>query len=240
MTAQDTHILSAQKRTANKKAVQKLRRNGLVPAVLYGHGVETSSLQLSRHDFTQLYKEAGESALVDLSVDDQKPVKVLIQDVQRHPVSGDVIHVDLHAIRMNEKTTAETELVLDGVAPAVKDLGGVLVHSLDRLKVECLPQDLPSSITVDVTTLKELGSHISVEEVTMPKGVTALEKPDTIVVSVSAPRSEEELAELEEKPEEDVEKVEVDEKGKKEEGDEEKSEQPESASKAEEGEKKQN
>lgn len=200
--------IQAQARSVLGKKVKALRKSGTLPAVLYGHGLASRSLIVSSAEFLRAYRSAGESTLIDLVVDGQVPVKVIIQDVQRHPVTQVLLHVDFHQVKMTEKLHAEIPLSFTGEAPAVKELGGVLVKNIDRVKVESLPGDLVHEVVVDVSTLKTLDDKVLIRNLPVPKGITVLERPDDVVCLVAPPRSEAELAELEEKVEEKVEEVE--------------------------------
>ncbi len=189
--------IQARARDVRGKNPNTIRKSGNLPAVLYGHGVTARALVVPGNEFLRVYRNAGESTLVDLMVDGAAPVKVIIQEVQRHPVSGLPLHIDFHQVRMTEKMHAEIELAFTGEAPAVKELGGVLVKNLDHVKVEALPRDLVHEITVDVSQLKTFDDFIHVKDIRTPKGITILDKPDEVVVLVTPPRSEQELAELE-------------------------------------------
>ena len=188
---------------------KKLRREAMVPAVLYGHKVKNVFLIVDRKQFQKVFKEAGESSLIDLAIEkEKKPRKVLVKEVQRDPVSGEYLHIDFYEVRMTEKITAEAPLEFKGVSRAVKDLDGVLVKNLDEIEVSCLPQDLPHSILVSISSLKTFDDVIYVKDLDIPKNVEVLAHPEDVVVSVMPPRSEKELEELEEKVEEKVEEVE--------------------------------
>jgi large subunit ribosomal protein L25 len=200
--------LRAQSRTAQGKSPQALRRSGTVPAVVYGNGLKNGNLALNQIEFAKVYRAAGESTLVDLVIDEQPPQKVLIQEVQRHPTKGHVLHVDFHQVKMTEKLHTDIPLVFEGEAPAVKEAGGVLVKNIDHVKVEALPTDLVSEIVVPITSLKTFDDAIRISDVIAPKGITILDQPEEVVAVVNAPRSEAELAELEQKVEENVEGVE--------------------------------
>ncbi|MDD5626629.1 MAG: 50S ribosomal protein L25 [Patescibacteria group bacterium] len=188
---------------------KKLRREAMVPAVLYGHKVKNVFLIADRKEFQKVFQEAGESSLIDLTIEkEKKPRKVLVKEVQRDPVSGEYLHIDFYEVKMTEKITAEAPLEFKGVSRAVKDLDGVLVKSLDEIEVSCLPQDLPHSILVSISSLKTFDDVIHVKDLDIPKNVEVLAHPEDVVVSVMPPRSEKELEELEEKVEEKVEEVE--------------------------------
>lgn len=204
-------VLEARRRKITGKKVAQLREQGIIPAVVYGHGIKPESLELDELPFIKVFKQAKESTLVDLSLDKQKPTKVLIQDVQYHPLSHTIIHVDFHQIKMTEKITTEVNLVFIGQAPAVKELGGVLVKNITALKVTCLPQDLLKEVKVDLTGLKTLEDTIHVSDLKLPKKIELHNKPDETVVLVAPPRSEKELEELSQAVDEEkaVEGVEV-------------------------------
>ena len=210
--------LKVQRRTEIGKVVRRLRRQGLIPAVLYGHGVTNVNLAVPFHQFAKAFKAAAHSSLVDLVVDGGSPVKVLIADVQANPQSGQTAHVDFRQVKMSEKLHTQIPLRFAGEPPAVKAFGGVLVTNLQALPVSCLPQDLVPEIVVDVTKLANLHDSLQIKDLALPNGVEVLLKLEEIVVTVIPPRSEEELAQLEAKPEAKVEAVEVVGKKPKEEG----------------------
>ncbi len=188
--------LKARARTVLGKKTKTIRNAGDIPAVLYGRGVASKSLTVSAGDFSKIYKKAGESTLIDLVIDDAVPTKVIIQDIQRHPLTSVIIHADLHEVKMTEKLKAEIVLSFTGESAAVKELGGVLVKSLDHLKVETLPADLVSEIMVDISSLKTFDDLIHVRDLSIPKGIAVLDKEGEVVALVTPPRSEEELASL--------------------------------------------
>lgn len=212
-----TLMLDAKIRVNLRKQTNKLRKQSLIPVVLYGNHKETKHLQIPESPLLKVYAQAGESTLVDLKVGDHKPVKVLIHELQRDAVSQKILHVDLYEVNMTEKIKAEIKLNFIGESKAVKALGGILVKNHDSLDIECLPDDLVPEIDVDISTLEVFDSHISVADLKLPKGITVLNKPEDIIVLVTEPRSEKELEELEAKVEEKVEEVEVEKKGKLEE-----------------------
>lgn len=210
-------ILKTKTREIRGKGNNKLRKNKTLPAVVYGHAIKSASVAVDYVDFQNVYAKAGESSLIDLVIDGKKPVKAIIQDIQFAAKSGRIIHADFHQVTMTEKITTEVVLKFIGEAPAVKELAGVLVKNLDRVKITCLPADLVHEIEVDLAVLKTFEDMIYVKDLKIPEKVEILEKSDEVVVKVLPPRTEEELKELEEKPEEKVEEVEKVEKEKKEE-----------------------
>ncbi|MFC1721425.1 50S ribosomal protein L25 [Patescibacteria group bacterium] len=200
--------LSAIKRAVDKKKVGKLRQKNLIPAVLYGNGIKNIHLSLDNLVFNKVYKDAGSSTLIDLSVDDKEAHKVLIQDVQFHPATDEVLHIDFYQVKMDEEITAEVEITFIGISPAVKDEGGVLVKNFDTIEVKCLPADLPSEIVIDTSKLATFDDVIKVKDLDISDKVEVMREPDRVIATVAPPRSEEELAKLDEEVEEDVEAVE--------------------------------
>lgn len=200
--------LKANVREGNQKP-QPIREQGQIPAILYGHRVKNLSLKIDAKSFVDIFHKAHESTIFSLKVaGEKKPRNVIIKEVQRDPTSQAYLHVDFYQVKMSEKITAEVALKFTGRAPAVKELGGVLVKSLDSIEVSSLPADLPAEIEVPINGLETLDDVIYVKDLVVPAKVQVLERPDEAVVSVTPPRSEEELAELEEEVEEKVEEVE--------------------------------
>jgi large subunit ribosomal protein L25 len=207
--------LQAKKRSVVGKQTKQLRAKGVLPAVVYGHGIESRNIELDTKTFDKAFRKAGESSLLDLEIDGAKPIKVLIQDVTRSPLQGLLMHADFREVNMTEKLDAEVVLKLVGEAPAVKELGGILVRSMDKIHVRCLPGDLVHEIEVDITKLKKFDDAIKVKDITPPKGMEFKANPNEVIVVINEPISEEELtASLDSKPVEDVSavKVETDEK----------------------------
>jgi large subunit ribosomal protein L25 len=205
----ETLKLEAKKRTLTGKAVSQLREKGLIPAVVYGKGLASITLEVAEQAFLKVFKAAGESTLIDLVLDG-KTDKVLIQEVAHDPLSDKIVHADFHKISLTEKMHAKIPLVFIGESIAVKGLGGVLVKNVDELEVECLPTALVHEIPVDISKLVNFGDVIHLKDITVPPGIAVkhLHSEDPIV-SVAEPRSEEEMKALEEKPVASVESVEV-------------------------------
>jgi len=175
--------LTAQRREATgRSAIRKLKARGIVPAIVYGGKDKPQSLQVSRRDISLMLSHAsGENILVELEIAGEKGSRMtMIQEIQHSPVGGDVLHVDFHAVSMDEKIEADVPLEPMGVANGVKNFGGLLEQSLRTLEVECLPRDLPDKITVDV------------RDIQLPAGVAAKTQPDLTAFSVLAPVVEEE------------------------------------------------
>jgi large subunit ribosomal protein L25 len=200
--------LEVKNRLEKGKKTNKGRRTGLIPAIVYGRGVKSLNLWVSALDFRKLLKKSGESTIINLEIEGKNGRNVIIQDIQRDPVTYKIIHLDFFQVRMDEEIETEVELVFVGESPAVKEFGGILIKSIDKLEIKCLPADLPSHIDVDVSALRTFEDHITVGDLKVGKGVEIELEPETVVAIVSSPRTEDELKELEEKVEEDVTKVE--------------------------------
>lgn len=202
--------LSVETRNVFGRKTNKGRREGLIPAVVYGRGVDTQSLWIKTLDFKRLLQKSGESTMISLEIDGKNNRNVIIYELQEDPVTGNLRHVDFFQVRMDEEIETEVELVYvnEEEIPAVKELGGVLVKNMDNVMVKCLPGNLPSKIEVDVSTLKTFDDHIYIKDLDISDKVKIDIDPETVVALVSPPRSDEELSKLEEKVEEDVTKVE--------------------------------
>lgn len=174
-----------------KGAARALRREGKLPAVVYGHHRETQSLTLDAKAVERLLAAIGSGAtMIDLAVDDQEPVKALIRDVQRDPLRPtSVIHLDLYEVQAGEKITVDVPIHIIGIPSGVRNFAGVLDHLLHKLEIEVLPADLPDHIDVDVTEL-EIGSVVFVRELSVPNA-EILSDGDRVVCTVVPPRVEE-------------------------------------------------
>jgi large subunit ribosomal protein L25 len=211
MSDRKTYLIEASPRERLGRGVRTLRSSGQIPAVLYGHGVASQHLQIPSTDFEKVFKEAGESTIVKLQVDGSEPVNVLIQDVQRDNVLDKIVHVDFYQVKMTEKLKAHVPIKFVGESPAVKALGGTLVHNISEVEVESLPGDLPHEIEVDVSILNTFDDDIRVKDLKVDRSRVKIlvEDEDLMVAMVQRPRTEEELKELEQAPvEADVSKVE--------------------------------
>jgi large subunit ribosomal protein L25 len=169
---------------------KQLRRQGKVPAVLYGHNVEPRAISTEARVLHRVWMRAGRTQLVDLSVDGGRAQKVLVREMQIDPRSNRPIHADLFAVNLLEKLTAEVPVVLAGESPAVVDAKvGTLQQLVNTLRVESLPADLPAQFTVDVSGLTEIDQGIHVRDIPLPEGVTLVHvDPDELVVKVAALR----------------------------------------------------
>ncbi|MBP9748787.1 50S ribosomal protein L25 [Patescibacteria group bacterium] len=210
-----TVTLAVKTRTKAKKAAKHLLDEGKIPAVLYGYGVPSRSVEVEAVPFYKTLRSAGESTLVDLVVDSGEPCKVLIHDTQVDPLRQRIIHVDFLQVNMKEKLTTDISVDFVGESVAVKGLGGTLVKNHDHIPVECLPGDLVHSISVDISSLRTFEDVIRAKDIVAPQGVTFLMDMDEVIALVSPPRTEEEMKGLEGGVEASVDAVEVVEKKKK-------------------------
>jgi large subunit ribosomal protein L25 len=184
--------LTAERRTATgRSAVRKLKAAGSIPAVIYGAKDKPETLQVSKRDINAMLSHAaGENILVELEIAGKNRL-ALVQEVQHAPLGGGILHIDFHAVSMDEVIQADVPVEPMGVANGVKNMGGLLEQNLRSLAIECLPRDLPDVIKVDVSALN-IGDAIHVREIQLPEGVTTRIQPDLTAFSVLAPTVEEE------------------------------------------------
>ncbi len=178
--------LKTESRDVLGKKTRFLRRQGVTPGHLFGHGLKSRAVQVPTATIEKLISRAGTTRLIKLQVDDTKtPHIVLIREVQKNPVNGQLMHVDFYQVNMKEKMTAEIPIVLVGDAPALKAKGHIMSHPISHLSVECLPDKLPHRIEVDVTSLEELYDAIHVSDIVLDPEVTILTDPEELVARVS-------------------------------------------------------
>jgi large subunit ribosomal protein L25 len=186
--------LKAEPRTeVGRSAARKLKARGVIPAIIYGGKEKPQPLQVAARDINAMMSHAsGENILVELEIAGEKSNRTaLVQEVQHSPIGGDILHLDFHAISMDETIQAEVPLEAIGIPNGVKNFGGLLEQSLRVLAIECLPSDLPDRITVDVSELN-IGDSIHVREIQLPSGVTSKVPSELTAFSVLAPIVEEE------------------------------------------------
>lgn len=203
-----SYLLQAVTRTIKGEQSRAL---GKLPAVAYGAGSEVISLDLVNSDFLKLYKLAGDSSLIDLEIDGKNVGKVLVHEIQYNPVKDTPVHVDLLRIDMNKSMQAPVVLKFVGEAPAVKELGGTLVHNVSQVTVECLPKDLVSLLEVSLTGLKTYDDAIKVKDLVLGAGLVVIAPAgDVLVAKVTPAMTEDQMKALEEAGKTaDVAKVEV-------------------------------
>jgi large subunit ribosomal protein L25 len=183
--------LQASKREILGKKTRFLRRQGITPVHLFGHGLESLTLQCDTPELQRAIARAGMTRLITLDIEgDKQPRSVFIREIQREPCSGEVLHVDFYQVRKTEKIKADVPIILVGEAPAMKEKGRILTHSLTSLSVECLPDKLPPQIEVDLSPLEEMEQAIYVRDITFSPDITVITDPEQMVVKVSEARVE--------------------------------------------------
>jgi large subunit ribosomal protein L25 len=204
--------LSAMPRTVTGKQVGRLRREGVLPAVVYGPGAKPQPIQLNSREASKVFRRVHGAELIDLELDGQTR-KVLVHDLQRDAIRGDFLHADLYVVDMARPIRVRLPIHLVGTSPAVVSLSGVLVRGLPELEVECLPGDLIKEVEADLSVLKEIGNSLHVRDLTLPNTIKVLTDADEQVARVTYQAKEEDLS----TPTTAATEVEVIEKGKLEE-----------------------
>jgi len=184
--------LVAEPRTVTGKKVATLRREGKLPAVVYGHGHESQPIQVDAREFDLLRRHTGRNALLDLSLGKGKPTPVMLQHVQEHPVTRRPVHVDLFVVNVSEEITVDVPLAFVGESEAVRKDGGTLLHQRETVSVRALPDALPPVIEVSIAALVDFDATISVSDIEVPQGVTILTDTAEVLARVQAPRVAEE------------------------------------------------
>ena len=200
--------IEAKPREISGRKTKHLRCVNQIPAIVYGFEIEPTKIVVDEVKMEKLYRLAGESTVVKLELSG-KSHDVLIQDIQRDPVSGFPIHIDFRRIDMTKKVEAKIRVRLIGITSAVKELGGTLLQSLEEVNVLALPAALVREIQVDISGIKTFEDKIRLADVVMPAGIELIDDVELVVASVQAPRSDAEMAALEGTVDADVTKVEV-------------------------------
>lgn len=180
-----SHKLQGEIRKIVGKQVKTVRTQGQTPATVYGKGVEPHTISINATEFKKVFKEAGETGLIELDVNGKKH-PVLIHTVQVNPITGAVLHVEFHEVNLKEKVHADVPIELEGEPAAIKEKLGVLLPLMDHVEVEALPTELPEKIVVNITNLAAVNDQIIVGELTVPQGVEVLTDPTLIVVKIGA------------------------------------------------------
>jgi large subunit ribosomal protein L25 len=196
----EKYVLEAKKREIIGKQVKALRREGLLPAVIYGSGIEPMPLTLNTGEVRQTLSVIGANTLITLKIG-KKEYLVLVRDLQREVIKRDLLHIDFQAVSMEETITTNVPVLVIGEAPAVKELNALLVTSLDFLQIEAKAKDLPDTISVDISELVEIGDHIQVKDLFISGDFKILDDSELTVIVVAAPT----LMEIEPEVEEDAE-----------------------------------
>jgi large subunit ribosomal protein L25 len=188
----DRPTITASSRTVTGKGVGRLRRAGVLPAVVYGHGVDSESIQMDARDFENLRRHAGRNAILDLELDGGRARPVMVHDIQIDPVSRKTIHADLFVVRMSEEMTIDVGISFTGTSVAVEKGGGTLLHLMESIRIKALPDAIPSILEVDISTMATFDAVLHVRDIPLPAGVTLLTDADEPLARVQAPRVEEE------------------------------------------------
>jgi large subunit ribosomal protein L25 len=184
--------LAAARREITGKKVAHLRRDGKLPGVIFGRGLDSNNVYVDAHEFELLRRHAGPNTLIDLSVDGESSAPVLVHGVQTHRVTRRPLHVDLYVVRMTEELTVDVPLVSEGESEAVETGGGTLLHVIENVRVRALPDHLPQSIHYSIDSLATFDDQIHVRDLQIPSDATLLTDPDEVVAKVLPPRVEEE------------------------------------------------
>lgn len=194
--------ISVEPRIVLGKKVKKLRREGLLPANLFGKGIKSKNLQIPEKEFRHLFKSAGETGVIEVKLK-EGPHPALIHNVQRDPVTDRIIHVDFHKVDLKEKITTHVPIKLIGEAPAEKSGVGLVLQTLNELEIECLPADIPHEVEVDVSNLSEVGQTIHAQDLKVNREkIEVKNDPEEVVVSVQTAEMKEEVVEEAPAPEE--------------------------------------
>ena len=185
--------LESKKRTITGRKVKSLRKEGILPANIYGKGIKSLAIEMPLKEFSKIYSKAGETGLIELIIAGTKPKTTLIHNVQKDVVSGDFLHVDFRQVDLTKKIIAAVPIVVKDEAPAVS-IGGVQIQIMDEIEVQALPADLPEKIEVDVSKLEKIGQSIAVKDLIYDKNKVKLQLDnlDSLVVKIEAPAKEEE------------------------------------------------
>lgn len=183
-------VIHATHRTVIGKQVGALRREGKLPAVMYGHHIDSTPITLDLRDATHILSGLTSSSLVTIELDGKEHA-ALIREKQRDYIRGTLKHVDFQILSLTEKLRTTVSIELTGLAPAVKDFNGVVVTGVNELEVECLPQDLPERIMVDISNLSKIGDGLYIRDIKLSDKVSILEDQDEMVVLITAPAAEE-------------------------------------------------
>ncbi len=178
--------LPVSKRDILGKKTRFLRHQGITPTHLFGHGLESVSLQCDTARLQRIIAQAGTTRLIALEIEgDKQPRSVFIREIQRNVCTGELLHVDFYQVRRGERIKADVPIVLVGEAPALKEKGRSLIHGITTLSVECLPDRLPPQIEVDLSPLDEVEQALYVTDIALSPDITVITDPDQMVVKVS-------------------------------------------------------
>ncbi|MBC8477518.1 MAG: 50S ribosomal protein L25 [Dehalococcoidia bacterium] len=194
--------LKATHRVVLGKKARFLRRQGITPAHLYGHGIESLALQCDTNELVNLVAHAGKTRLVNLEVDGEKSKTTFVREIQRDVITRELLHIDFYQVKRTEKIAVDVPIVLVGEAPALKSKGRMLVHGINSLSIECLPANVPPQIDIDITGLEEVEQAVHVKDIILDPEITVHADPEQLVVKISEVMIKEEVEEVPEVEEE--------------------------------------
>jgi len=184
--------LKAQEREILGKQVKKLRRDGFIPAHVFGKKIPTEHLSVKAHDFSRIFSQAGETGLIDLKIGDSKIRPVLVRDIQVDPVRGAILHIDFYQVNLTEKVKVSVPIRIVGEEPEAVQMGeAVVIQPLGEVEVEALPTELPDHLEVDISSLQQINDAISVSQMLVPVGVEVMTDLEAVVVKLDTAVSEE-------------------------------------------------
>jgi large subunit ribosomal protein L25 len=204
----DIKLTASVREKTSGDSLVRARKAGKIPAIMYGHKGASQMLWVDFITFGKVFAVAGESSIISLEIGEGKKSSVIVQDLAYDAMTNRISHIDFFEVSMDEELEARIPLEFVNESPAVREQGGILVKTLEEVTVSCLPKDLPHSIAIDLATLVDFSVHIQVKDLVLPKGVKVLTDELTTIVLVEAPRTEAQMAALDEKVEADVTKVE--------------------------------
>ncbi len=169
------------------KKVRFLRRQGIIPIHLFGHDVESAALQCDAAQLQRVLAQVGKTRLISLKLDKaKKPRNVMVREIQKDPLTGELLHIDFYQVRMAEKIKVEVPIVLVGEAPALKSKENMLLHELNSLTIECLPDQIPPSVELDLSSLIEVAQTIQVKDIRLGERITVLNDPEQMVAKITS------------------------------------------------------
>ncbi|MDW8106468.1 MAG: 50S ribosomal protein L25 [Armatimonadota bacterium] len=185
-----TFFLKAEPRTLLGKKAKRLLKQGYVPGVVYRANGESTPVQFEERVLGRVLHQAGTTHLIEVELNGER-ISTLLREVDREPITTRIRHVSLWAMALDEPIETEVPIVFEGESPALK-AGGVLIHPVEKLRIKCLPTQIPEAIHVNLALLEEFGDSIHLRDIQLPPGVQALDEPDTTIAAVEAPKSIEE------------------------------------------------
>lgn len=182
--------LDAKTREKSSASLGDVRKEGFVPGVVYGPEMKPHSLLVKKVDLKKAYEAAGESALVNLKIDDKDPLKVIIKEMQTEPLKNEILHVDFYKVNMKRMLEVEIPLVFIGESKAEKELGGTLIKGMEKLQVKCLPGDLVDHIEVNISVLKTYDDTVKVKDLQIPADYEVMDDPEMAIAHIIEPQVE--------------------------------------------------